>query len=157
MNIQWRGDEDFQIKTKGMNIRIGKTNTLGDYEIQSPGEYEVGGSQIEVIDGIIEVFVEGMTIGHLKKGKVMTDDELEKLGNIDILLIGVGGGEFTDSKIANDVIAQIDPAVVIPMGKNIDEFAKKESTESKEELKISKNELPSEDRQMVVLNAASAK
>lgn len=155
MIIQWLNGENFQIKTKGISVKIGEKKMLGDLEITGPGEYEVGGAQMEVIDGIISVYAEAMTIGHIKKGKVMSDDGLEKLNGIDILLIGVGGGEFTENKIAGDVIAQIDPAVVIPMGKDISEFAKTASQEAQDELKISKGELPSEERQMVVLNASA--
>lgn len=157
MVIQWQGDENFQIKTKGMTVRIGEKNLLGELEITGPGEYEVGGIQMEIIDGVIEVFAEGMTLGHIKKGKVMSDDDLQKLNGIDILLIGIGGGEFTETKVASDVISQIDPAIVIPMGKDVSEFSQKESTDTRDELKISKNELPAEERQTVVLNAVSTK
>lgn len=155
MIIQWLGGENFQIKTKSINIKIGEKKMLGDLEITGPGEYEVGGAQMEVIDGVIEVYAEAMTIGHIKKGKVMSDDDLQKLNGIDILLIGVGGGEFTETKMATDVIAQIDPAVVVPMGKDISDFVKGDSSAAKDELKISKGELPSEERQMVVLNASA--
>lgn len=155
MIIQWLGNDNFQIKTKGINIKIGEKKLLGDLEITGPGEYEVGGAQMEVIDGIIEVYAEAVTIGHIKKGKIMTDDDLQKLNGIDILLIGVGGGEFTETKLAQDVIAQIDPAVVVPMGKDISEFAKVDSQNTQDELKISKGELPSEERQTVVLNASA--
>lgn len=155
MIIEWLGNENFQIKTKGIIIKIGEKKLLGDLEINGPGEYEVGGAQMEVIDGVISVYAEAMTIGHIKKGKVLSDDDLQKLNGIDILLIGVGGGEFTENKIAHDVIAQIDPAVVIPMGKDIGGFAKTDSQNAQDELKISKGELPSEERQMVILNAST--
>ena len=155
MIIKWEGGQDFAIKTKTLSLKIGEKISLGEMIINSPGEYEVGGVQIEVIDGIIEVFAEGMSIAHIKKGKVMSDTALEEISGIDILLIGVGGGEFTETKTALEVISQIEPAIVVPMHKgNLEEFAKEESvaTSGKDELKISRGELPVDERQVVVLN-----
>ena len=163
MIIHWEGEKNFSIKTKTLTAKIGQKIQLGELEITGPGEYEVGGVQIETIDDIIEVYAEGICIGHIQKGRVLSDSDLEKLNGIDILLIGVGGGEFSETKTALQVIAQIEPTIVIPMysqnppasGAGLAEFAKEEgvATEGREELKISKAELPSEERQVVVLNA----
>lgn len=157
MIIQWRGEQNFTIKTKSLTCKIGDKITLGELEITDPGEYEVGGVQLEIIDGIIELYAEGITVGHIRKAKVMTDDELESLNGINILLIGVGGKDFAETKTALEVVGQIDPAVVIPMGENLEEFIKEEQVKSdpKDEFKISKAELPQDSRQVVVLNARS--
>jgi len=156
MIIKWEGGDNFSIKTKSNSLRIGSKIQLDKLDISGPGEYEVGGTQVEVIDGIIQVYAEGMTIGHIKKAKVFSDQELEELSGIDILLIGVGGAEFTETKTALSVINQIDPNIVIPMHKgNLQEFAKEEgvTTEGKDELKISKIDLPQDERQVIILNA----
>lgn len=163
MIIRWEGGKNFLIKTKTLTAKIGDKNQLDDLEISSPGEYEVGGVQLEIIDGIIELFAEGLTIGHIQKGKVLTDEELEKLNGIDILLIGVGGDDFTQTKVALQIIAQIEPAIIIPMYKTnlpagkagLEEFTKEEgiTAQARDELKISKAELSSEERQVIVLNA----
>lgn len=156
MIIHWEGDKNFSLKTKTLTAKIGEKNQLGDLEITGPGEYEVGGVQIETIDGIIEVYAEGICLGHIQKAKVFSDSDLEKLNGIDILLIGVGGKEFSDTKTALQVIAQIEPAIVIPMySSNLEEFTKEEGVvaEGHDELKISKAELPIEERRVVVLNA----
>lgn len=153
MVIMWEGEENFRISSKAASVKIGKSNRLGKLEISEPGEYEVSGVQMEIIDGIIEVYAEGMTVGHIKKGKILTDDELQKLNGIDILLIGVGGGAYSETKTATDVINQIEPSIVIPMyHDNLDEFVKEGNKESaQDQLKISKIDLPSEERQIVVL------
>jgi hypothetical protein len=153
MIIQWDGGRNFSIKTKALIAKIGEKNKLGDLEIVSPGEYEVSGIQMEIIDGIIEIFAEGIAVGHIRKAKVLSDDDLQKLNGIDILLIGVGGGEFTDTKIAQEVINQIEPSIVIPMySGSLDDFGKAESAgEPIPELKISKIELTDEERKTVVL------
>jgi len=155
MTIIWEGADKFSIKTKNLTCKIGSQNKLGELEIPGPGEYEVSGVQMEIIDGIIQVFSEGMTIGHIKKGKVLTDDELEKLNNINILLIGVGGKEYTETKTALEVISQIDPAVVVPMGADLEEFIKEENASNKEieEFKVAKADLLADSLDIVVLKA----
>lgn len=154
MIITYQGQENFTIKTKN-TIKIGQRPALGELEITTPGEYESGGVQLEVIDGTIEVLSEKMTICWMKKAKVLSDEELEKLGGINILLVGVGGGEFTETKTAIDVINQIDPQIVIPMySHNLESFLKEEgvSNEGLTQLKLSLNELPQEERKVIVLN-----
>ena len=159
MIIHWFGDKNFSVKTKTLTAKIGEKNQLGDLDILCPGEYEVGGVQIEIVDGIIKVYAEGICLGHIKKAKILTDTELEKLSGIDILLIGIGGGDFTETKTALQVVGQIEPAVVIPMydkEEALAEFSKGEGEEEikkQDELKISKLELLPDKRQAVVLNA----
>ena len=162
MTINWEGKENFVIKTKNKIVRIGEKISLGDLKINNPGEYESGGVQLEVIDGAIEVFSEKITVAWIKKAKVLTDDELEKLNGIDVLLIGVGGGssadEFTETKIAIEAIGQVDPKLVIPMyEKDLESFTKEEGveTEGQNQFKFTLNDLPSEERQVVVLNSSS--
>jgi len=155
MIIYWDGQENFTIKTKANSVKIGGKIQLGDLEIIEPGEYEVGGTQVELIDGVIQIYAEGIALSYIKKGKIFSDEELEKLNGIDILLIGVGGGDFTETKTALAVINQIDPKIVVPMHQgNLQEFAKEEgvTTQGLEELKISKADLPQEERQVIVLN-----
>ena len=45
----------------------------------------------------------------------MTDEQLEKIGNIDILMIPVGGQFTISSQEAQRIISQIEPKIVIPM------------------------------------------
>jgi hypothetical protein len=154
MTIIWEGEENFRIKTKALTVKIGKKNKLGDLEINNPGEYEVSGVQMEINDGVCQVFAEGMNVGHIKRGKTFSDEDLQKMSGINILLIGVGGNDFTETKTALEVINQIDPSIVIPMCKDsLEDFTKEEGAggESQDELKISKAELPVEERKIVIL------
>ena len=158
MIISWSGKENFSLKTRGKTVRIGSEISLGDLKIATPGEYESGGVQVEVIDGIIEILSEKMTIGWIKKAKVLSDQELERLNGIDVLLIGVGGGEFSETKTAIEVINQIEPAMVIPMyEKDLESFVKEEgvTTQSQDQLKFTENDLPSEERKVIVLNPST--
>src|SRR3990167_9695588 len=127
MIINYQGEDNFNIKTRGKSLKIGQKISLGELEITSPGEYEAGGVEMEVIDGIIEIYSEKMTVAWIKKGKVFSSEELEKLNGIDVLLIGVGGGDFTETKTAIEIINQIEPAIVVPMyGQNLESFLKEE-------------------------------
>jgi len=163
MIIIYHGKENFSIKTKGKTVKIGQATALGDLAIKTPGEYESGGVQVEIIDGISEILSEKMTVAWMKKAQLLKDEELEKLNGINILLIGVGGGDFSETKTAIEVINQIDPAIVIPMYSQnpptgeagLESFLKEEGISSTgvDQLKISFPELPSEERKVVVLRA----
>lgn len=102
------------------------------FVIQGPGEYEVK-----------EVFIQGIPSFHddkegKEKGqntiylieteelrfchlgdlgqKQLTDEQLEKIDKVDVLMIPVGGEGYTvDSVSAQKIISQIEPRIVIPM------------------------------------------
>ncbi len=158
MIISWDGKENFTLKTKNKTVKIGQEIMLGELKITTPGEYESGGVQVEVIDGVTEVLSERMTVAWMKKGKIFSDEELEKLDGINVLLIGVGGGEFTETKTALEVISQIEPAVVIPMyTEDLESFLKAEGQthESMDQYKVTYTDLPAEERKVVVLNPSN--
>ena len=93
----------------------------------------------------------------MKKARTLSDQELEKLNGIDVLLIGVGGGVFTETKTAIEVISQIDPKIVIPMyEENLESFTKEEgiNVEGQEQYKFTETDLPQEERKVVILNAS---
>ncbi len=104
----------------------------GNYFLVSgPGEYEIkdvfirgipafhdpvfGKEKGEVTIYIIEA--EGLRLCHLGDlgQKELTEDQVEKIGNIDILMIPVGGVYTISSKEASKIISQIEPKIVIPM------------------------------------------
>jgi len=157
--ISWQGKENFLIRTKNNAvklIKIGEEISLGDLKIVTPGEYESGGVQVEVFDSFVQVFSEKITIAWTKKAKVLSDQDLERLDGINVLLIGVGGGEFTETKTALEVIRQIDPQVVIPMySQNLDEFLKEQEAtpEAIDQFKFNLADLPTEEIKIIVLNA----
>lgn len=155
MIITWGGKDNFIIKTKSKTVHIGSEISLGDLKINTPGEYESGGVQLENVHGTIELFSEKMTIAWIKKSQVLTNTELEKLNGIDVLLVGVGGGEFTETKTAIEIINQIDPKIVIPMySENLESFTKEEGAqvEAIDQYKFTQSDLPEEERKLVVLN-----
>jgi len=114
---------------------------------------------------IFRIEAEGMRIAHLGAlDRELTDVELQLLSNIDILMIPVGGNRVMSSKTAMDVVAQIEPRVVIPMTYlingvkeplgTVNEFCKDLGSARCEEAnryKVSKKDLPEEDMLVVTL------
>ena len=151
--------------------------------IDCPGEYETKGVFIYGIPtwhddqggkdrGAITMYkitTENIDIAFLSDlGHKLDDKQLDKLGNVDILMIPVGGTFTIDAKTANDIIGDIEPRIIIPMHYNlpglkfksgkkldgIDKFLKISSLpiEKSDKLKITKKDLLQEQTKIVVLN-----
>lgn len=87
-----------------------------------PGEFEVSDVAIEAIrpegeESSIFIFaIDGIKICHLGfLSHELHDDVLDHIGDVDILMIPVGGGSVLDAKTAQKVVEAIEPRVVIPM------------------------------------------
>jgi len=147
--------------------------------IQNPGEYEKQGIAIRGIASFHDakegtergpntIYVykaEEMTIAHLGDlGHVLTDAQVEAIGDIDILMIPVGGMYTIDAKTAVEVIGQIEPKVIIPMHykvpglgipvDGVEKFVKELGLDAEkvDKYKISKKLLPAEEMKLVVFN-----
>lgn len=146
----------------------------------SPGEYEAKGTEFRGIlsahddsggseRGLNTIFVmdvDGIKICHLGDlGAELSSEQLEQMDGIDVLLIPVGGTYTIDAKEAAKIVSEIEPRIVIPMhydtkegkvggGKmdGVDKFLHEMGVtpETKERLKITKNDLP-EEPEVVVL------
>lgn len=152
------------------------------FKIIGPGEYEVAGSLIRGINSyhdeskgsergrntIYVINTEGVNICHLGDlgQKKLTDAQLEVIGSVDILMIPVGGVFTIDAKDATEVIAQLEPRIVIPMHykedllkydlASLEEFVKQMglgALEPVKKLTVKKDRLP-EELQVVVMERA---
>jgi L-ascorbate metabolism protein UlaG (beta-lactamase superfamily) len=98
--------------------------------INRPGEYEIGGALIIGIsafhdaengaalgkNNIYAIEVDDVTICHLGDlGHPLSSNQSEELGNIDVLLIPVGGGTTISAAQAAAIVRNIEPKIVIPM------------------------------------------
>jgi L-ascorbate metabolism protein UlaG (beta-lactamase superfamily) len=98
--------------------------------ISGPGEYEIGGVLIIGVptyhddargekkgkNTVYLIEIDEVTVCHLGDlGHVLTSEQAEELGDVDILLIPVGGNYTIDAPQAAEVVRQIDPKIVIPM------------------------------------------
>jgi L-ascorbate metabolism protein UlaG (beta-lactamase superfamily) len=103
----------------------------GEYKVLSgPGEYEINNVPIVGIvtyhDGehgvqrgknTIYVFeIDDLVICHLGDiGHVLTADQVQKIGSVDILLVPVGGVSTIDATHAAELVRHMEPKIVIPM------------------------------------------
>lgn len=109
--------------------------------VDGPGEYEIKKIYIQGIfsfhddsqgrqrgnNTIYTIETEEVKLCHL--GDIgqneLTPEQLEKIGNIDILIIPIGGVYTIDSKTAAKIISQIEPKIIIPMHYQIPKLALK--------------------------------
>ena len=141
--------------------------------ITGPGEYE---SKEIFIEGIANkstfytIETEKMRLCHLGglEKKELTSEQLDKIGNIDILMIPVGGMGIISWKEALGIVSQIDPRIVIPMNyqipklklsgkeklEGVDKFLKgmgKQTIEFQDKLVIKHKDLSQDGVEIVVL------
>ena len=156
------------------------------FVIDSPGEYEVQNTLVRGIfsyhddnegqdrgkNTIYVIESEGMNVCHLGDlgQKELTDEQLKEIGEVDILLIPVGGKYTLDAKKASTIISQLEPKAVIPMhykveGLDLDldgpeAFFKKmgeKDIEAEDKVSISKTSLSEGEIQVYKLNPQSKK
>lgn len=151
--------------------------------IKTPGEYETKGVFIYGIPAfhdnkngeergnivIFKINTENITIVHLGDlGHDLNTDLLDRIGNVDILLLPIGGTYTIDAKKANEIVSIIEPRIVIPMhydipglkfksGEKLDSVDKflKESglpSEKMDKFKILKKDLPPDETKVIILN-----
>jgi L-ascorbate metabolism protein UlaG (beta-lactamase superfamily) len=161
------------------NVKALKGNP---FVILGPGEYEVKGVFIKGIpsyhddkDGgekgqntIYIIEAENIRFCHLGDlgQKQLTDEQLEKIDSVDVLMVPVGGTYTIDSSGAQKIISQIEPKIVIPMHyalpklklkvDGVDKFLKtmgKNSITPQDKFTVKLSTLPKEgDMEIVVLN-----
>ncbi len=148
--------------------------------ISGPGEYEVKGVFIKGIPSfhdnsqgkergrntIYTIEAEEIKFCHLGDlGQAqLTDEQLEQIGEVDILMIPVGGTYTISGQEATKIISQIEPRIIIPMHyqipnlkiklDNVEKFTKaigKNSIQPQEKLQIKASNLPKEGTEMVIL------
>jgi L-ascorbate metabolism protein UlaG (beta-lactamase superfamily) len=94
-------------------------------------------------------------------GHSLTSEMLERIGDVDVLMIKVGDKSHLDSKQAMEVIEAIEPRIVIPMGTDKVAEALKDigadKIEAIDSLEIkSRKDLPEEQMNCVILNPSSS-
>lgn len=118
--------------------------------LEGPGEYEISGVSImgfpsfhDAKDGgergkntIYVMEADGLRIAHLGDlGHVISDEIVDEMGSIDILMVPVGGFYTIGPKEAVEVCSKIDPYFIIPMhykaeGINLSQFEHLEPKET---------------------------
>ncbi|TSC89402.1 MAG: beta-lactamase fold-like Zn-dependent hydrolase [Microgenomates group bacterium Gr01-1014_5] len=98
--------------------------------VSGPGEYEIAGVSIfgthtyhdnkngeeRGSNTVYTITIDGVNICHLGDlGHKLSDEQLDSIGNVDVLLVPVGGVDTIDPSEASQVISQIEPKIIIPM------------------------------------------
>jgi L-ascorbate metabolism protein UlaG (beta-lactamase superfamily) len=146
--------------------------------ISNPGEYEKSGIYVQGIAsyhdnnegkdrGLNTIYIikaEDLTVCHLGDfgEAVMSDKQLEAIGDADILMIPVGGKYTINYKEAVEIVSQIEPKIVIPMHYKVkdltidiegaEKFVKELglTPEKVDKFKITKKTLPMEETKLVM-------
>ena len=98
--------------------------------VTGPGEYEISSILIIGIatfhdsekgakrgkNTVYLLEVDEVSVCHLGDlGHVLTTEQVEKLDNVDVLLLPVGGVSTLNASMAAEVVRQLEPKVVVPM------------------------------------------
>jgi len=131
-----------------------KTTKGESFIVEGPGEYEVKGVFIQGIPSFkntIYVFeAEELRFCHLGDlgQKELTDEQLEKIGRVDVLMISV-------MEESSKIIGQIEPKIVIPMDyDNVSKFLKtmgKPSITAIDKLIVKDSTLPKDEQMEIVV------
>ena len=150
------------------------------FVIEGPGEYEVKGVFVQGIPAwhdekqgtlrgsntIYTIDVEELRLCHLGDfGQAeLSSEQLEKIGDVDVLMIPVGGVYTIDAKGALKIMSQIEPKITIPMHyglpklkvklEAVDKFLKAvgiKALEPEPKLSIKKKDISEEEAKVIVL------
>ncbi len=144
-----------------------------------PGEYETGGVHFRLLhsfhnkpedadqkeNNIALMYFNGLRFCHLgAQGRMVSEEQVDMMGDVDVLFVPVGGGSVLSSKEAKKVVEEIEPRVVIPMlyateGSTqgfapLADFLKEMGSQAVEPVssyKFKKSDLPDDNTQLVVI------
>ena len=188
MDIKYKGNTSFYIKGKKASVALNPTQDMtksdvalfsskaedskAEQTIDWPGEYEVN-----------EVLVHGISAPHGEEtttffqfeidevkflylpnlDHLLADETLNLIGDVDVVLLPVGGNGVLDAKLASKVYESIEPKMVIPMQHStggfgpVADFLKevgKTGLEAQPSLKLEKSGLPMDSTAFHVLSVA---
>jgi len=141
--------------------------------VSGPGEYEIKGvniigvssfhdnkkGQLRGSNTLYNIKIENINIAHLGDlgQDELTGEQVENLGNVDIVLVPVGSVYTIDASTAAKIVAALEPSIIIPMHyydkdsnldlEPVDKFLKemgKEEVLPINKLSITKERLPDE-------------
>ncbi len=109
--------------------------TGGPRVVDGPGEYEIAEVLIAgvatesapakgPVNTAYVIRVDDLAVCHLGDlAARLTDSQVEGIGDIDVLMIPVGGDGTLPPTVAAEVVAQLDPGIVIPMHYNLGQLS----------------------------------
>ncbi|HEX3100009.1 MAG TPA: MBL fold metallo-hydrolase [Patescibacteria group bacterium] len=180
-----RGAADIIILSEKLNKLYSATSGISGepFLMNDPGDYDIKGVTVtgiplkqegdETKDGkaryVTATLIEAedmriLNLNHIRTFS-MKEDDLDSLGEIDILIIPVGGNSVLTAKDAAKIAHEIEPKIVIPSHyatdglklpyEKVDGFIKElgGKSETMEKLLMKKKDLPMEQMQVIILDA----
>lgn len=163
-----KSDSDILIMSKP-----GIKNEGNAFLIEGPGEYDVKDTYIYGYDALDKesgtfytVETEDIKICHLGflGPKGLSDEQVEEIGDVDILMLPVGGNGALDAKMAIKIMSDIEPKITIPMNYKVPGLKVKldelsvflkalgiKSLEAIPKLSVRKKDIPQEEAKIIVL------
>ena len=98
--------------------------------IKGPGEYEISGiliigiatfhdtqrGQVRGKNTVYVMEIDGVSVCHLGDlGHMLSTEQVEEIGNVNVLFLPVGGGSTINAAVAAEIILQLEPNAVVPM------------------------------------------
>lgn len=168
------------ILSAGLGIGPSASSKPSPFVIEGPGEYEVKNIFIQGIlsfhdkdqgkekniNTIYTIGSENIKLCYLGSfgQKELTEEQLEKIGEVDILMIPIGGDSTLSAKEAAKIMSQLEPKITIPMHyaipklkvklDSLDEFLKifgVKSLSPINKFSIKKKDISTEEAKIIVL------
>ncbi len=174
MEIKFLGHSSFEIRGSEAVVQINEKSVVVEgngepFTIYGPGEYEVSGVRVFGIRNgkatLYLIEMDDLSLVHLGDlGHKLEHDQAEELNSVDVLMIPVGGGDTINTETAAEVVAQLEPYIVLPMHYRESEETKKfdpvekfleqmgeENVRREKKLKLSSKASLPDDTEVVVL------
>ena len=115
-----RSASDIVVRTEGPTDTESLKFRDGHFqEVSGPGEFEVRGVSILGLPAgeanLMRVEVDDIRVlstGRLRRQ--LTEDEIDALGHVDVLVVPVGGGDALNAVEASKLVNAVEPAIVVP-------------------------------------------
>ena len=167
-----KNDADILVSSKS---GIKKEDAGSAFLIDGPGEYDVKDVYIYGFDALDKeagsfytIETEDIKICHLGflGPKGLSSEQIEEIGDVDILMIPVGDGGALDAKTAIKIMSDIEPKITIPMNYKIPGLKTKvdelsvflkalgiKALPAIPKLSIRKKDIPQDEAKIIVLEA----
>ncbi len=149
-------DNDNALVLTSSDSSLKKTKTR---VISWPWEYEFGDWYFKSFEtdsesSIFTVIVDEMYVTHIWNVKNLSQETLNKIDNVDVLILPVSTTTL-DAKTAKNIAEVIEPRIIIPVGDMVPNFLElmgsPSDNEPKDTVKITKSSLPLDKTEIIQL------
>lgn len=156
MDIKLQGGK-LALTSRSVKVLLDGEVSINDYQITTPGEFEVSGVAVEGIGGdhgiIYHLFVEDIAIAHLGAiTKLPSEKVLESIEDADIIVVSLGKEQSLSPEETRKIIANLEPKVALLHPVDLETATKQFSQlEQLEAIKITARDLPEDGMRIIAL------